>query len=176
MARDWGPCRRNKQRTLAVRELILRHADFRHTGELDFYRTACFAFYCVLIPRQQIALCNIRVAELCGLRWCDIDSTSVHVNQITYTLRQGDEMVRVSNPPKTKASFWRGIVGAFVGFFLLCSIGFFDFWRFCGCFLESKNNVAHFAAKNLGCCQSCCQMVNCAAICLIKENPQSLIL
>ena len=46
---------------------------------------------------------GLRVAELCGLRWCDIDQSSVHVNQITYTLRQGEEMVRVSNPPKTKA-------------------------------------------------------------------------
>lgn len=45
---------------------------------------------------------GLRVAELCGLRWCDIDKSSVHVNQITYTLRQGDEMVRISNPPKTK--------------------------------------------------------------------------
>jgi integrase len=46
---------------------------------------------------------GLRVAELCGLRWCDIDKSSVHVNQITYTLRQGDEVVRISNPPKTKA-------------------------------------------------------------------------
>jgi len=46
---------------------------------------------------------GLRVAELCGLRWCDIDSKAIHVNQITYTIRQGDEVVRVSNPPKTTA-------------------------------------------------------------------------
>lgn len=46
---------------------------------------------------------GLRVAELCGLRWCDIDNSSVHVNQITYTLRQGERVNRIATPPKTKA-------------------------------------------------------------------------
>ena len=46
---------------------------------------------------------GLRVAELCGLRWCDIDSDAIHVNQITYTLRWGEQVNRITNPPKTKA-------------------------------------------------------------------------
>lgn len=46
---------------------------------------------------------GLRVAELCGLRWCDVEGSSIHVNQITYTLRQGEDIARISTPPKTKA-------------------------------------------------------------------------
>ena len=46
---------------------------------------------------------GLRVAELCGLRWCDVEGSLIHVNQITYALRQAEQMVRFSTPPKTKA-------------------------------------------------------------------------
>lgn len=60
---------------------------------------------------------GLRVSELCGLRWCDIDGDGIHINQVTYTVKsklvnanvgyvdpiQGEKCLRVCNPPKTKA-------------------------------------------------------------------------
>lgn len=60
---------------------------------------------------------GLRVSELCGLRWCDIDEEGIHVNQVTYCVKRGavDDLMgvvdafngegslRICNPPKTKA-------------------------------------------------------------------------
>ena len=46
---------------------------------------------------------GLRVAELCGLCWSDIDSNGFYVNQVTYTVKRNGQYVRVINPPKTKA-------------------------------------------------------------------------
>ena len=42
---------------------------------------------------------GLRVSELCGLRWCDVNNEGITVNQITYTIKNE----RFTNPPKTKA-------------------------------------------------------------------------
>ncbi|NLI22307.1 MAG: tyrosine-type recombinase/integrase [Clostridiales bacterium] len=46
---------------------------------------------------------GLRVAELCGLRWCDVGEESITVNQITYTIKRNGANERITNPPKTKA-------------------------------------------------------------------------
>ena len=45
---------------------------------------------------------GLRVGELCGLRWCDIDGEGVHVNQTAYTLQQNGKQTVLFNPPKTR--------------------------------------------------------------------------
>lgn len=46
---------------------------------------------------------GLRVAELCGLRWCDVGEESITVNQITYIIKRNGTSERITNPPKTKA-------------------------------------------------------------------------
>jgi len=46
---------------------------------------------------------GLRVAELCGLCWDDIDRDGFHVNQVTYAVKRNGQYERVTNPPKTKA-------------------------------------------------------------------------
>lgn len=52
---------------------------------------------------------GLRVSELCGLRWCDVEKDGFFVNQITYTVNgkvlseDEKESVRICSAPKTKA-------------------------------------------------------------------------
>lgn len=52
---------------------------------------------------------GLRVSELCGLRWCDIEADGFNVNQITYIINgkalseDEKESIRVCTAPKTKA-------------------------------------------------------------------------
>lgn len=40
---------------------------------------------------------------MCVLRYCDIESTVIHVNQVTYTLHVGERVNRIATSPKTMA-------------------------------------------------------------------------
>lgn len=60
---------------------------------------------------------GLRVSELCGLRWCDLEGNGFRVNQVTYCMTRGvvddscgevdtlrgDSALRITCPPKTKA-------------------------------------------------------------------------
>lgn len=44
---------------------------------------------------------GLRIGELCGLRWSDIDKEGIHVNQATYTIQQDGKQTTLFNAPKT---------------------------------------------------------------------------
>lgn len=44
---------------------------------------------------------GLRIGELCGLRWSDIDAEGIHVNQGAYSISKDGKMTTVFNAPKT---------------------------------------------------------------------------